>query len=239
MEEQARQREIEQAKLLAQATKPKSVPQSPVPTASATLITPTLSSELPATPYFQGSSELGRNFQVGDDFGFQIIDSMTHASKPLDLRVTAVDVNRNRVEYNNAEFVSDLMGNTQRNQRGDFDAVRQFYPAELYVGKQWRTHFKQSRPSGLVYTFRYDLKVVGREKITVPAGSFDTYKIEARGFNMELGAILSRNIWVSPGISADIAHETIVRLRSGRLEQYDRQELVRYVPGLTNTANRL
>jgi hypothetical protein len=72
------------------------------------------------------------------------------------------------------------------------------------------------------------LKVVGREAITVPAGTFDTFKIEARGFNMQLGARLERNIWVAPGISGDIAHEILVRLRNGSIEQNDRQELISF-----------
>ena len=88
-----------------------------------------------------------------------------------------------------------------------------------------------SRPNGVVYTFQYDLKVVGKETITVPAGTFEAYKIEARGFNMDLGARLERNIWVTPGVNADIAHEIKVRLRNGRWDQNDRQELVSVVQG--------
>lgn len=185
------------------------------------------------TPYFQGLDEHLRRYQVGDEFQFQVIDGFSKLARRLEMRVTAVDANRDRVEYNNGEYVSDLMGNTTRNLRGDFDSVRQFYPANLFVGKQWRTHFKQSRPNGTIYTFRYDLKVVGKERVTVPAGTFDTYKIEARGFNMELGASLQRNIWVAPGVSADIVLETLVRLRNGKIEQFDRQELVRQLSAPT------
>ena len=70
----------------------------------------------------------------------------------------------------------------------------------------------------------------------MPAGTFNTYKIEARGYNMQLNAALSRNIWVAPGISADIAHETVVRLRNGVIEQNDRQELVSYKTTALQTA---
>ena len=70
--------------------------------------------------------------------------------------------------------------------------------------------------------------MTARESITVPAGTFDTFKIEARGFNMQLGARIERNIWVSPGVSGDIAHEISVRLRNGAIEQNDRQELVSF-----------
>ena len=120
------------------------------------------------------------------------------------------------------------MGNVTTNDRGAFSTPRQFYPADLFVGKKWSTRFKQTRPNGVTYTFQYDLKVVGKEKVTVPAGTFEAYRIEARGFNIELGARLERNIWVAPGINADIVHEIKVRLRNGNWDQNDRQELVSY-----------
>lgn len=184
---------------------------------------------LAPTPFYVGSNVFMRQYSVGDEFGFRIIDGFNKTEKPLVLAVSAVDVNGDRVEYNGGEYTSDLMGNITRNVRGSLDAPRQFYPAELFVGKRWKTQFKQTRANGTVYTFKYDLKVVGKETVTVPAGTFETYKVEARGFNVELGANLQRNIWIAPGINADIVHETLVRLRSGQIDQNDRQELVRYV----------
>jgi hypothetical protein len=182
--------------------------------------------QLAQTPFSKGYSEHHRDYRIGDVYSFKVVDGLTKADAPLVLRVTKVDMDGDRVEFNGGEFASDLMGNTMATARGSFSTPRQFYPAELYVGKRWQTRFKQSRVSGLTYTYHYDVKVVGRETITVPAGTFEAFKIEARGFNVQLNASLSRNIWVVPGIPADIAHETIVRLRSGRIEQYDRQELV-------------
>ena len=181
------------------------------------------------TPFFKGYDEHQRQFSVGDEFDIRVIDLYSKVSKPLVMKVTQVDLEAERITYNSGEFVSDLMGNTTTNQRGLFSTPRQFYPAELILGKKWHTRFKQTRQSGTTYTFQYDLKVVAKETITVPAGTFETYKIEARGFNVELGAALERNIWVAPGISADIAHEIKVRLRNGSMEQNDRQELVALV----------
>lgn len=181
---------------------------------------------LPPTPYSKGYAEHQRSYQVGDSYQHQVIDLQTRISKPLTMKVTQIDLNAERVVYNDGEFVSDLMGNTTTNQRGVFSTPRQFYPADLYVGKKWTTRFKQSRPNNVSYTFEYKLKVVARETVTVPAGTYETFKIEARGFNLELGAYLERNIWVSPGINADIAHEIKVRLRNNFLEQNDRQELI-------------
>ena len=142
------------------------------------------------------------------------------------MQVTEVDDKKRRIFYNNGEFVSDLMGNITTNQRGSLDTPRQFYPADIYVGKKWTTRFKQNRLDGKVYDFYYDLKVVARETITVPAGTFDTFRIEARGYNETVSAPMERTIWIAPGINADIAHETRVRFRSGRWDQNDRKELV-------------
>lgn len=193
---------------------------------------------LAATPYFKGFQEHQRTFQKGDFFNYQVIDGFSKVARPLNLQVTEVNVDADRVEYNGGEYASDTMGNTLVNPRGGFDTPRQFYPAELFVGKKWISVFRQSRPGGVRYTFNYTLKVVARERITVPAGTFDTFKIEARGFNMQLGARLERNIWVAPGVSGDIAHETLVRLRNGSIEQNDRQELVSFNQASLRTASR-
>ena len=181
---------------------------------------------LAATPYSKGYQEFRRSYQTGDVYSFAVVDQFNKSVTPLKMEVTSVDTNADVVEYNRGEYQSDLMGNITKNLRGGLSTPRQFYPAELFVGKHWQTLFKQSRPNGVSYTFRYDLKVVGRETITVPAGTFDTFKIEARGYNLQLGARLERNIWVAPGVSADIAHEIVVRLRNGTYDQNDRQELV-------------
>jgi len=193
-------------------------PEPPVPTVAP-------------TPYFSGLNEHRRDYRVGDVYELRVVDLFNRSSRPLVMRVSAVDIGRDRVEYNGGEFTSDLMGNTTGNQRGSMGTPRQFYPSELVVGRRWQTMFRQNRTSGLNYTFRYDVKVAGREKVTVPAGTFDTYRIEALGYNMQLGAQIRRTIWVAPGVNADIAHEVWVRLSDGRIEQNDRQELVSVTRG--------
>lgn len=212
---EAARREIER---LASAAEAQRIVASAAPLAA--------NASLASTPYFQGLNPHRRDYRVGDAYEFRVVDQFTKASKPLNMRVTGVDENADRVEYNNGETTSDLMGNTTGNARGSLSTPRQFYPAELLVGKRWHTTFKQARPSGLTYTFSYDVKVAAKETITVPAGTFEAYRIEARGFNVGLGATVNRTIWVTPGVNADIAHETYVRLNNGTIEQNDRQELV-------------
>ena len=63
-------------------------------------------------------------------------------------------------------------------------------------------------------------------------------RFEARGFNMQLNARLERNIWVAPGVSGDIAHEILVRLRNGAIERNHRQELASFRQAGQRTATR-
>jgi hypothetical protein len=185
---------------------------------------------LPPNPYFTGQSALRRDYRVGQRLLFRIVDRFSQAEKALALRVTAVDTAADRVEFNGGEYLSDLMGNTLANPRGALSTPRQFYPAEFVLGRRWTSEFRQARPSGMVYTFRYKVRVAAREVVTVPAGRFDAWRIEAEGFNVGLSAFIKRTIWVAPGVAGDIAMDTFVRLRNGDIEQHDRQELVAVHP---------
>ena len=129
--------------------------------------------------------------------------------------------------YNGGEFESDLMGNTTSNRVG---TLRRRGSSTLRAVRRQKVAdtIQADATKRIVYTYQYDLKVVGKERVTVPAGTFDTYRIEARGFNLELGARIERDIWVSPGVNADIVQEIKVRLRDGRWEQNDRQEPVSF-----------
>ncbi len=49
------------------------------------------------------------------------------------------------------------------------------YP--LSVGKSWNTKHKVTMASGAVTDLTYSCKVADREKVSVPAGTFDTFKI--------------------------------------------------------------
>ena len=91
---------------------------------------------------------------------------------------------------------------------------------------------------GLAEGRRTKLMPRGVSSGSAPNPTFDTFKLEARGYNLQLGARLERNIWVAPGVSGDIAHETLVRLRSGAIEQNDRQELLSVHRTTLQTANR-
>jgi uncharacterized caspase-like protein len=183
---------------------------------------------LAATPYFTAMRAHERRFTVGDSYVQRVTNLFNKQATDQTYNVTKLDLQADRVEYNGGSFETDVMGNVTRNAVGSMGTPRQFYPAELAVGKRWRTMFIQNQQGGFRYTFRYDVKVVAKERITVPAGSFETYRLEAVGYNVQLGARITRTIWVAPGINADIAEDYEVRLRSGQLDTTRRTELVSF-----------
>jgi hypothetical protein len=120
------------------------------------------------------------------------------------------------------------MGNATSTDMGALDSPRQFYPAQLQLGQRWVSAFKQPRASGNTQLFRYDVRVVAQEKLTVPAGTFQTFRIEATGYNLRQGHRIERTLWVAPGINANIASDVKTRSPNGMLEQHERRELKSY-----------
>jgi hypothetical protein len=161
----------------------------------------------PPNPNSAGKYPLGRRFTVGDE-GVGVMSSPIGA-KPREytVRVTKVDEDRDRVEWNSVgfvgAFVTDLMGNATETNGIAFDPPRQFVPAELYVGNHWRAAYRETQvearqglPLGDTRVVTYQFSIVARERIAVASGEFDAFRIEGYGRVGDL--ILEERIWVLP-----------------------------------------
>src|SRR5262249_19245816 len=77
----------------------------------------------------------------------------------------------------------------------------QILPTEFAVGKRWTTRFKIRTQKG-DGEVELELRIVTRESITVAAGTFDTYRIEADGWTVGSwsGSVhTQRKMWIAPG----------------------------------------
>jgi hypothetical protein len=188
----------------------------PVPT----LIAPS------ANPYSAGRYRLGRIYTVGDEASIRQSDFLTGVEEQLyKRRVTRVDYDQDRVEFNNGNSITDLMGNTIKNGAVEFDTPVQFIPAEFQIGKKWAAAFRRTKDGTLSNAY-YDLQITKREAITVPAGTFDTFLVEGNGWNMTFGALLETRLWLVPGLNFAIKRENVNRNKWGRFTQTERHELV-------------
>ena len=182
-------------------------------------------------PYSAGSYPLGRKYAAGDTATFRLSDTITGVEKRVyTVRVTKVDRAADRVEYDDGRAITDLMGNSLKLGPREFTAPIQNNPAELQIGKKWtgvgRLTFK-----GTTSDFYYDYVVARRETITVPAGTFDTFAIEAEGWNRTFGDKLKQTLWVVPGLNFFIRRDYVVRNRGGNYTATERHELVELTQG--------
>lgn len=181
-----------------------------------------------ATPNFQGAEPLNRRFGVGDQYVYSVLNQMNGVQRQQTNTVTRVDEAADQVEYNQGEFTSDLMGNATNTDMGKLGSPRQFYPATLQIGQRWITAFYQPRASGNTQYFQYNVRVVALETVTVPAGTFQAFRIEAIGYNLRQGHRIERTLWVAPGVNANIASVVKTQNPRGMLEQNERRELIQY-----------
>jgi hypothetical protein len=74
---------------------------------------------------------------------------------------------------------------------------------------------------------------VAREKITVPAGSFDAFRVEGNGWTRgEAGSLqLTMYYWVAPGVRRFVALENYHRFARGKVQKHERFELMEYCCG--------
>ncbi|MDP3700709.1 MAG: caspase family protein [Hylemonella sp.] len=227
------------ARLLAEKEKarPQAAPAIPPPVDGAPTIK--LGPGLPVpvlmaptdNPYSAGRYALGRSFSVGDTFTVRQSDTLTGVEVRVSTaRVTKVDRSTDRVELNNGVAVFDLMGNPVKLGPVEYDAPVQNFPAELQIGKKWPSVGRLT-VRGTTSDFNFDYQITRRETITVPAGTFDTFVIEARGWNRTYSTSLSHTLWVVPGLNVAVRRDYIARDNRGGFRNTDRFELVELTQG--------
>lgn len=177
-------------------------------------------------PFSAGFYPLGRIYTVGDVARLRESDALTGVEKRIyGLHVTLVDHDADRVEFNQGRNVTDLMGNTLKAGDVEFDAPVQFSPAHIQVGKKWRAAFIRTKNDKSSNAF-YDIQIVRRETVVVPAGTFDAFKLEALGWNMTFGSRLEVNIWLVPGLIVPVKREWFTRNKKGHFSNTERHELI-------------
>lgn len=187
---------------------------------------PELPQAVSANPYTQGRFPLARLFSVDDEASYVLADALSGVQQGRYLRrVTKVDEQSDRVEINGGEFVWDAMGNPLKVRDAVFDIPTQYYPAQLQLGKKWLARYVR-RETMRTYRGSYRFRVVSRQWIAVPAGSFHAFQIEGIGSN-DAGSNFVEHLWVVPSMNFFVKSEAFT-YRGGQIVRADRRELVSY-----------
>ena len=149
-------------------------------------------------PFSQGSAGANTKWQVGDTYTYRRLDRLKNEERRINYSVA--EITANEVRYRNG-LVTDLLGNTLRLASGGVLSPNQLEPLDYVVGKQWVTQFRITTRKGKSGLNEMDLRIVAREKIIVPAGSFNAFRIEGRGvFEIDEGKAQVTNLtkWMAP-----------------------------------------
>lgn len=180
-----------------------------------------------ANPFTKGTGVIDLTYRVGDRYVFRTLDLLTNVEGRR-LANTVSEVTEDQVIYNNGALVTDLLGNLIKRPDGARFGPNQFFISEYALGKKWATRYAIHFAKGGEDVIELDLKVVGRETVSVPAGTFDCYKVEAHGWTLGQGQSNEWKYWVAPDkVNRVIALEAWWR-RGNRIVRSERQELVAY-----------
>lgn len=189
----------------------------------------------PDNPYAKGMASADTAYRVGDFYQYRQIDQLTRAeSHPAGRRITAIT--DNEVIYNKGLLVTDLLGNLLRTPNGATWSPNQTSPSEFAVGRRWRTRFRVIPPKGGNSTVDLELRIVDRERITVPAGEFNAFRVEARGWQTgmsdggrDLNIRWDWKTWYAPAeVRLPVAFEWFNLHASGKILRATRNEMVAF-----------
>ena len=189
----------------------------------------------------QSSQEADGPVKVGDRWVYEIRDESTGHPKggytDMITEVSPREIILNRTFYGSPESVLITFDR-------DWDAIDnllwKFEPNNgqgirlpLTLGKTWQAEFDaKNLDTGATYRGTNSSKVVGREPITTPAGTFDTFKIEHRS-NLISSSDVSKMwesevvVWYAPQIN-HWARQTILAIFEKRTRLNLSEELADY-----------
>ena len=180
-------------------------------------------------PYTKGSAMANTAYRVGDSYTYRILDLGTRAEKRQGT-ATVSGITEDGVIFSNG-MVTDLLGNTLKAADGRRFTPRQQLPLEYAVGRQWHSRFVATTFKGNDEGIAdIDFKIVGRERITVPAGTFDAFVIDAAGTTVfkNFTAESRSKRWMAPDqVRRGIAFEETLTVGT-RTVIAEREELVSF-----------
>jgi len=147
-----------------------------------------------------------RDEQVGDSYTYRTMDIFSRVEDGrYRWRVTAVEPGR--LVFDDGNWITDRLGNDEKIGIGAHISGMGVFLPSYDVGATWQTRYRYTRADGAVFVIDYTFTVAGREQVTVPAGTFDTYRVEGGGYihqvsGLRRGRACDRDskfrIWVAP-----------------------------------------
>lgn len=129
-------------------------------------------------PFTKGSAVANTASRVGDSYTYRELDLNTKAERRR-FTSTVTGITDTEVAFDSG-LITDLLGNEVRTRDGRRYTPRQIYPLDYALGKRWVTKFQITTNFG-TGLMEMECHIAARESVTVPAGTFDAFRLEYRG----------------------------------------------------------
>lgn len=167
-------------------------------------------------------------YALGDQFTLVTTDRLTGIERRELQRVTFAD--DSRVEINGGGTVYDQMGALIRDDSGIKDPPTMMVPADISLGKRWRSTFV-NRIAGFDARVSLDFKTVALEDLDIPGARIKTYKVDIEGF-VHLGGMgghFTGTLWIEPTTMRLVRYDRMLR-GANRIVDSSSQMVVDYIP---------
>jgi hypothetical protein len=188
----------------------------------------------PDNPYSKGTVAANTAYKVGDFYAYRQSDMLTKLEMGRFKRVVT-EITETEVRYGGGRYVTDLLGNFLRSAVGAVWSPNQTVPTEFTVGRRWKTRFRVIPPKGGDTIVDLEARIADRETITVPAGTFNAFRIEVNGWQTGSGPFGAINYpwdwksWYAPGqVRQPVASEIWVWHGRGNILRAERNELTEF-----------
>ena len=170
-----------------------------------------------------------RGFRVGDRYRYRRLDPYSGVEQGS-YTIEVTQLTGDEVICSDGR-VLDARGFPRRLPDGRRFAFLQAPAANAEPGGRWRAEFVVTMPGGEEVRAEMDGRVLGRERITVPAGSFDALRIEGAGLaHAPLGVVRTQLlVYRAPEqVRMPLLREEIRRGVRGQVFFAEREVLVDY-----------
>jgi hypothetical protein len=134
-----------------------------------------------------GTARSDTRFRVGDSYTYRVLGTPGDDVDPNGFTAIVTAINEDEVILNNGRAIVDLLGNTIRTRNGQTFTPRQDQPLEFAVGRRWTAQYTRSRDGKVGARVTEQFRIVAREAVTVPAGTFNCFRVEMSGTHFRPG----------------------------------------------------
>ncbi len=153
-------------------------------------------------PFSKGTLQLDTRVKIGDRYSYREANADNN-EETRQYTLVVSQITETEVIYGKGGFVTDLIGNWIKFNDGRTLTGAQYFIPDYSLGKRWTSRHRSTSTKGEPFDTVVDCRVVARERRTVPAGTFDAFRIECAGWTRGQSGTqveIKSRYWLAPEV---------------------------------------